>query len=122
MPDLATRKSDRLGRLVLNLARTGSVGQRMKWNLQRDLLPHLRACRTARNQALRDAEACMVGRNQVMYESLDLLRNRLAQYTDVLHEYFLPPDQLGPFLDDLRVELRPPRRRTTQRLRAVGAP
>jgi hypothetical protein len=77
----------------------------MKWNLQRDLLPHVRACHTARNQALRDAEACMVARNQVMYESLDLLRNRLTRYTDVLHEYFLPPEQLGPFLDDLRVEL-----------------
>ena len=90
---------------MLNLARTGGPGQRLKWRLQRDLLPRVRACRVARNQALRDAEACMVPRNQAMYESLGLLRNRLPQYTDVLHEYFLPPDQLVPFLDDLRGEL-----------------
>ena len=105
VPALATRESDRFGRLVLNLARTGGAGQRAKWALQRDLLPHLRACRTARNQALRDSEACMVARNQAMFESLDLLRNRLPQYTDVLHEYFLPQDQLLPFLDELRGEL-----------------
>lgn len=105
VPGLETRDSDRFGRLVLNLARTGGVGQRVKWRLQRDLLPHVRPCRTARNQALRDAEACMVARNQAMYESLDLLRNRLPQFTDVLHEYFLPPDELVPFLEELRSEL-----------------
>jgi FAD/FMN-containing dehydrogenase len=105
VPSLETRDSDRFGRLVLNLARTGHTGQRLKWRLQRDLLPHVRSCRAARNQALRDSEACMVARNQAMYESLGLLRNRLPQYTDVLHEYFLPPDRLVPFLDDLRAEL-----------------
>jgi FAD/FMN-containing dehydrogenase len=105
VPALETRDSDRFGRLVLNLARTGGTGQRLKWRLQRDLLPHVRSCHAARNQALRDAEACMVARNQAMYESLGLLRNRLPQYTDVLHEYFLPPDQLVPFLADLRSEL-----------------
>lgn len=105
VPPLETRDSDRFGRLVLNLARTGATGQRVKWRLQRDLLPHVRSCHTARNQALRDAEACLVARNQAMFESLALLRNRLPQYTDVLHEYFLPGDRLVPFLDDLRDEL-----------------
>ena len=106
VPDLRSRGSDRVGRLVLNLARTGGVGSRLKWRLQRDLLPHARDCLTARNQALRDAEACMVPRNQAMYESLGLLGNRLPRYTDVLHEYFLPHDEIVPFLADLRVELR----------------
>lgn len=105
IPALRTRSSDRFGRLLLNLARTGGLGQRLKWTAQRDLLPHVRGCRAARNEALREAEACMVGRNQAMFESLDLLRNRLTQYTDVLHEYFLPHDQLVPFLDELRAQL-----------------
>jgi hypothetical protein len=47
----------------------------------------------------------MVSRNQAMFESLGLLQNRLTQYTDVLHEYFLPHDQLVPFIDKLRIEL-----------------
>lgn len=47
----------------------------------------------------------MVGRNQAMYEGLGFLQNRLPQYTDVLHEYFLPPDQIVPFIDELRAQL-----------------
>lgn len=105
VPALRSRGSDRLGRLVLNLARTGDLGQRLKWAVQRDVLPHVRGCTRARDEALRESEACLVGRNGAMYESLGLLRHRLPQYTDVLHEYFLPPDALVPFLDDLRTEL-----------------
>jgi FAD/FMN-containing dehydrogenase len=105
IPALKERDSDQFGRLVLNLARTGGFGQRLKWTAQRELLPHVRACTEARNEALREAEACMVARNQVMFESLDLLQNRLTQYTDVLHEYFLPHDQLVPFVDELRAQL-----------------
>lgn len=33
-----------------------------------------------------------------MYNDLALLRNRIPQYTDILQEYFLPPDRLVPFL------------------------
>jgi FAD/FMN-containing dehydrogenase len=105
VPELRTRGSDRLGRLLLNVARTGAAGQRVKWAVQRDVLPHVRGCLRARNDALRESEACMVARNQAMYESLGLLRHRLPQYTDVLQEYFLPHDRLVPFLDELRGEL-----------------
>lgn len=105
IPALKERSSDRFSRLVFNLARTGDLGQRLKWTAQRDLLPRVRGCVQARNEALREAEACMVPRNQAMYESLGFLQNRLPQYTDVLHEYFLPHDQLVPFLDELRAQL-----------------
>ncbi len=105
IPALTSRDTDRVGRLVLNLARTGDLGQRLKWRAQRDLLPKVRGCVQSRNDALREAEACMVARNQAMFESLDLLDNRLNQYTDVLHEYFLPRDQLVSFIDELRAEV-----------------
>lgn len=102
VPPLRERSHDVLGRLVLNLARKGELGQKLKWRAQRDLLPHVRGCRTARNEALREAEACLVARNQAMYETLGLLQNRLDDYTDVLQEYFLPHDRLVPFLDEAR--------------------
>lgn len=105
VPALRERGSDRFSRLVFNLARTGDLGQRVRWTAQRELLPHVRGCLRSRNEALREAEACMVGHNQAMYESLGFLHNRLPQYTDVLHEYFLPHDQIVPFLEDLRTEL-----------------
>lgn len=105
VPALRERRSDRLSRLVFNLARTGELGQRVRWTAQRELLPRVRGCVRSRNEALREAEACLVGRNQAMYESLGFLANRLPTYTDVLHEYFLPHDQIVPFLDELRTEL-----------------
>jgi FAD/FMN-containing dehydrogenase len=37
-----------------------------------------------------------------MYNGLSLLQNRLDRYTDVLQEYFLPHDQLVPFLHEAR--------------------
>jgi hypothetical protein len=37
-----------------------------------------------------------------MYNGLGLLRNRLSEYTDILQEYFVPHDQLVPFLDETR--------------------
>lgn len=105
VPPLQERSSDRVSRLIFNLARTGDLGQRVRWTAQRQVLPHVRGCLRSRNEALREAEACMVGRNQAMFESLGFLQNRLPQYTDVLHEYFLPHDQIVPFLDELRAEL-----------------
>jgi FAD/FMN-containing dehydrogenase len=69
------------------------------------VLPRVRGCIQSRNEALREMEACMVARNQAMYESLGFLQNRLPQYTDVLHEYFLPHEEIVPFLDELRAQL-----------------
>lgn len=105
VPPLRERTSDRASRLILNLARTGDAGQQLRWSAQRHLLPHVRGCERSRNEALREAEACMVPRNQTMFESLGFLENRLPQYTDVLQEYFLPHDQIVPFLDELRAQL-----------------
>jgi FAD/FMN-containing dehydrogenase len=106
VPPLAEQQDSRTARLVLNVARHGGVGQRVKWAAQRHLLPRLRRCETSRNAALRAAEACLVSRNQGLYNSLGLLDNDLTQFTDVLHEYFLPPDELAAFLAEARTELR----------------
>ena len=106
VPPLREPESMAFGRFVLNLARTGEVGQRVKWAAQRHLLPRVRSCQRSRNEALRDAEACLDGRNQAMYNSLGLLRNRMDRHTDILQEYFLPHDRLVPFLDDTRAILR----------------
>ncbi len=102
IPGLGDDQDARLARLVLNVARHGGIGQRVKWAAQKHLLPRMRSCRQPRNEALRVAEACLVSRNKAMYNGLGLLRNRLTNYTDVLQEYFLPHDQLLPFLARVR--------------------
>ena len=86
-------------RFLFNLSRHGGVAQWLKWTLQRDLLPRVRQCDTSRNEALRAAEACLVARNQAMYSDLTLLRHKIPQYTDILHEYFVPREALVPFLE-----------------------
>jgi FAD/FMN-containing dehydrogenase len=65
----------------------------------------VRRCHEPRNEALRAAETCLVSRNQAMYNDLGLLRNNMTRYTDVLQEYFLPPEQLPAFLAAARTSL-----------------
>ncbi len=105
-PPLRAEQDSRIGRLVLNLARTGDLGSDVKWAAQEHLLPHLRRCVRARNDALADGEACLVARNQALYNDLGLLDNRLEEYTDILQEYFLPPERLAGFLTDAAGVLR----------------
>ncbi len=102
VPGLTEDQDSRLARMVLNVARHGGLGQRVKWAAQKHLLPRVRGCLQPRNEALRTAEACLVSRNGAMYNGLGLLQNRLMRYTDVLQEYFLPHDRLVPFLRGAR--------------------
>ena len=62
----------------------------------------LESCTVSRNQALGEGEACLVSRNDPMHDSVPYLRNNLSNETDILHEYFIPRDQLVPFVDGLR--------------------
>jgi FAD/FMN-containing dehydrogenase len=106
VPALRDEQGSGVGRLVLNVARHGGLGQRLKWAAQKHVLPRVRPCDEPRNEALRAAEACLVSRNQAMYNGLGLLRNRLTRYTDVLQEYFLPHDRLVPFINEARAHLK----------------
>ncbi len=100
MPALRHEPDSPPARFLFNLARHRGPAQWLKWTLQRDLMPRVRQCDTSRNEALRAAEACLVARNQAMYSDLALLQHKIPQYTDILQEYFLPPDALVPFLRD----------------------
>ena len=44
-----------------------------------------------------------VYRNQLLGEPVAVFENRSAASTDILHEYFLPPESFAAFLDELRV-------------------
>ncbi|MFT3969403.1 MAG: FAD-binding oxidoreductase [Micropruina sp.] len=105
IPPLRHEPDSDAARLLFNLARHRGPGQWLKWTAQRDLLPRVRQCTESRNEALRAAEACLVSRNQAMYNDLALLRNRIPQYTDILQEYFLPPERLVRFLRTAATEL-----------------
>ena len=87
-------------RLIINLSKTGGAGRWLRWMLEKYVEPHVHPCLT-RNQAMSQPEVCLVSRNQEMYDAMPYLKNRLED-TDILQEYFLPPEQMVPFVDGLR--------------------
>jgi FAD/FMN-containing dehydrogenase len=56
----------------------------------------------SRNQAMNQKEACLVSRNEEMYDDMAYLENRLRD-TDILQEYFIPYGRMPEFVDGLRV-------------------
>jgi FAD/FMN-containing dehydrogenase len=99
-PAMQPSSHDWLERLVINFSKTGGLGRRVRWNLEKSLQPRIQSC-ISRNQAMNQKEPCLVTRNQEMYDAMGYLKNRL-QDTDILQEYFLPPDKMPAFVDGLR--------------------
>jgi FAD/FMN-containing dehydrogenase len=89
-----------LKRFTLNVSKTGRLGRWLRWELERNLEPRLETCVT-RSEALSEPEACLVTRNQEMFDSGGYLENRLTS-TDILQEYFVPPSAGPRFIDGLR--------------------
>ncbi len=91
---------DRLDRFIINFSKTGGFGRWTRWQLEKYLGPRVHPC-LSRNQAISREEGCLVSRNEEMYDSMDYLRNRLRD-TDILQEYFIPPEKMSDFVDGLR--------------------
>ena len=100
IPPLTPDSHDALERLVINFSKTGGLGRRIRWALEKSLEPRLHTC-VPRNQAMTPKDGCLVSRNQEMYDSMHYLENRLRD-TDILQEYFVPYDKMGVFVDGLR--------------------
>jgi FAD/FMN-containing dehydrogenase len=102
VPPLGAVSRVPLRRLVFNLAKRGAVPMQVKWWAEKHLEHWLESCLVPRTQALGEAEACLVTRNQPMHDSVPYLKNALGGETDILHEYFIPPDRFMGFVDGLR--------------------
>jgi FAD/FMN-containing dehydrogenase len=100
LPPLEPARHDTLDRLIINFSKTGGLGRWTRWTLEKYAEPHLHSCVT-RNQGMNQKEACLVSRNQEMYDDMAYLNNRLRD-TDILQEYFIPYDRMPEFVDGLR--------------------
>ncbi|HHZ10345.1 MAG TPA: FAD-binding oxidoreductase [Rhizobiales bacterium] len=105
-PALAEPSGVTLKRLIMNLAKHGGVFQRMKWFAEETLEPRFEACTVPRSDALTEAEACLVTRNDPMHDSVSYLFNDLQDDTDILHEYFVPRANFASFVKEAREILR----------------
>ena len=114
--------STKMRRLTINLSKRGSMWASLKWWAEKNLEHRFESCTVTRAQAMGRGEACMVSRNDPMHDSVAYLYNNLPRETDILHEYFVPRDQLVPFIDGLREIFRADRANLVNAsIRAVNA-
>jgi FAD/FMN-containing dehydrogenase len=99
-PSLKPPEHNTLDRLIINFSKTGGLGRWTRWTLEKYAEPYLHDC-VARNHAMNQKEACLVSRNEEMYDDMAYLKNRLRD-TDILQEYFIPYDRMPEFVDGLR--------------------
>ncbi|MFM2414628.1 MAG: putative oxidoreductase in fasciation locus [Candidatus Parcubacteria bacterium] len=106
IPPLGEISSVKLRRLVMNLSKHGSWWQQLRWWSEKYLEPKMESCSITRNTAQSSGEACLVSRNEPMHDSVPYLKNSLKKETDILHEYFIPRENIIPFIDRLRMVMR----------------
>ena len=73
-----------LRRSIFRGSTESEYGKRLRWDAETKLQPTL--------------TPSLYTRNQVLYEGVEVFQNRTADTTDILHEYFLPPDSLVSFM------------------------
>jgi FAD/FMN-containing dehydrogenase len=100
LPPLKLPQHEGLERFIINFSKTGGTGRWLRWTLEKHVEPYLHDCLT-RNQAMNQKDACLVSRNEEMYDDMAYLDNRLRD-TDILQEYFIPCDRMPEFVDGLR--------------------
>ncbi|HLJ33367.1 MAG TPA: FAD-binding oxidoreductase [Ktedonobacteraceae bacterium] len=76
-----------LTRFVFNLGRKSYIGREIKWWAEKYIQPL--------------TETFPQSRNQIMHRSYAYLKNNLRNNSDVLQEYFLPEEQILPFIQGL---------------------
>lgn len=102
IPPLQEISSTKLRRFFMSLSKSGAVGQQLRWWAERYLEPRFESCSISRTSAIGSGEACFVARNEPMHDSVPYLYNNMTKETDILHEYFIPRENIVPFVDDLR--------------------
>ena len=101
-PDLSDVGWVKSRRLIMNLAKRSPAFQRLKWWAEKNAERRFEGCAVGRSAAIRSGEACFVSRNEPMHDSVLYLKDAQNGDTNILQEYFLPRDQLLPFIEALR--------------------
>ncbi|MDP9381033.1 MAG: FAD-binding oxidoreductase [Chloroflexota bacterium] len=89
IPPLTPAQFEKIRRTVFRGTVGSDYGKELRWDLEKRLASAI--------------EGKVFSRNQLINEGIEAFENRSAESTDILHEYFIPPRQLGAFLERLRV-------------------
>ncbi len=101
IPPLAEISSVKLRRFFMNFAKSGPIAAQVRWWAEKYLEPRFESCSISRANAISSGEACFVARNEPMHDSVPYLYNNLTKETDILHEYFIPRQNIEGFVRDL---------------------
>jgi FAD/FMN-containing dehydrogenase len=88
LPELAEPEMVPLRRSLFRGSAESDYGKELRWQAETRLQPQLSNRHFSRNQLLN--------------EGSEIFQNRTAETTDILHEYFIPPGNIEPFVVDLR--------------------
>lgn len=88
IPDLKDPGLAGIRRHIFRGSTDSDYGKQLRWAAETKLQPHLRAS--------------AFSRNQLLSEGVSIFENRLADSTDILHEYFVPPDRIELFVQRVR--------------------
>jgi FAD/FMN-containing dehydrogenase len=80
-----------LRRAIFRGSAESDYGKELRWDAETRLQPFL--------------SKRIFSRNQLLNEGAVTFQNRSAATTDVLHEYFVPPDQVAAFVEQVRTIL-----------------
>ena len=84
IPQLTERQSRWLARAVFRGSADSNYGKDLRWATETKIQPHL--------------QGTVFSRNQLMDDNAEWYLDRSAATTDILHEYFVPRENAGPFL------------------------
>lgn len=102
IPPLAEVSGTKLRRFFMSFSKNGGWSQEVRWWAEKYLEPRFESCSISRTAALGSGEACFVARNEPMHDSVPYLYNNMVEETDILHEYFIPRDNIVSFVNGLR--------------------
>jgi FAD/FMN-containing dehydrogenase len=88
LPELTDPGLDAFRRSLFRGSAGSDYGKELRWEAEAKLQPHL-----GRHY---------FSRNQLLNEGVEVFENRDAEYTDILHEYFVPREGLAGFVEALR--------------------
>ena len=100
VPELSEPGLDQLRRSLFRGQVGSDYGKELRWEAETKLQPNLIGHHFSRNQLLN--------------EGVEVFLNRSTESTDILHEYFVPPNGVVGFVQNLRRIISPARWRSAQ--------
>jgi len=88
IPALSAPSMASLKRTIFRGSVGSDYGKQLRWDAEKLLSDHL--------------TSEFFSRNQLLSDGVELYENRTAESTDILHEYFVPPESFNAFVDRMR--------------------